>query len=627
MNFLRGIVAKIFVYTLFGLLIASFAIWGVGDIFRGGGHAQTVATVGQYDISEAEFRSNLAQDYSLLRQRLGRQIDPEMAQAIGLPQQALNRLVVQALFIQQANDLNLAVTEDTLRAEIVGDPNFRDALNTFDRNRFEAFLRNQRISEAQFLERLSAQVVRDRVVGAIGLGIQAPEVLAEGLYRFQNQRRIADYVELSFDSLEDVAEPDAIELQSFYDDTQDNYMAPEFRTLTFIDLSPQALIAEMAIGEEELRAAYADRSATLGTPERRNVSQMIFDDEAAATEAVQRLQTGADFAILADELTGQPPVDFGLVQQSDLPGELAQAAFTLDSGATSRPVETSFGWHLLHVSEIQEGETPSFETVRDQLREELLFGRAIDELISIANQLDDELAGGATLEEAAQTLNVPVRDLEAYSRNATDRRGDLIEGLPQSQIFRETAFATEAGDTSLLLETDEGGYFILRVDGVIPPAPRPLEEIRDQVIADWIADRRDSQLLERAASLVARLEEGQTLQRVAEAEGLEVRTSQAMTRDESDPAVTPSERLPGQLFRLEVGQPTIASAPNGQIVAVLTEIVEADPAASEAEVAALRSQLQGALAGDVLNLYATSLERAYGVTVNQAVIDRVLADF
>ena len=411
-----------------------------------------------------------------------------------------------------------------------------------------------------------------------------------------------------------------MELQSFYDDMQNSYMAPEFRTLTFIDLSPQALIAEMAIGEEDLRAAYADRSATLGTPERRSVSQMIFDDEAAATEAVQRLQTGADFAALAEELTGQPPVEFGLVQQSDLPGDLAQAAFALDSGATSRPVETNFGWHLLHVAQIQEGETPSFEAVRDDLRQELLFGRAIDELISIANQLDDELAGGATLEEAAQILNLPVRVLEAFSRNATDRQGDIIEGLPQSQIFRETAFVTEAGDTSLLLETDEGGYFILRVDGVIPPAPRPLEEIRNQVIADWTADQRDGQLLERAASLVARLEEGQTLQRVAETEGLEVRTTQPMTRDETDPGITPSDRLPGQLFRLEVGQPTIANGPNGQIVAVLTEVVEA-------EVAALRSQLQGALAGDVLNLYATSLEREYGVSVNQAVIDRVLADF
>ncbi|WP_162906519.1 peptidyl-prolyl cis-trans isomerase [Algihabitans albus] len=627
MNFLRGIVAKVFVYTLFGLLIASFAIWGVGDIFRGGGHSQTVATVGEQEISEAAFRSNLAQDYSLLRQRIGQQVDPEMARAIGLPQQALNRLVVEALFIQQADDLDLAVTEDTLRSEIVGDPSFRDALNTFDRNRFQAFLRSQRISEAQFLERLSAQVVRDRVVGAIGLGVEAPRILAEGLYRFQAQARIADYVELPFGSLEEIAEPDAAELQSFYDATQDTYMAPEFRTLTYIDLSPQAFIAEMAVSEDELRTAYEEQRTTLGTPERRSVSQMIFDDEAAAAAAVQRLQTGADFASLAEELTGQAPVDFGSVVRSDLPGDLAEAAFALENGESSQPVETSFGWHLLHVAEIQEGETPSFEAVRDQVREDLLFGRAIDELISIANQLDDELAGGATLEEAAQTLNLPVSNLDAYGREGRDSEGGLIEGLPQTQSFSEAAFRTEAGDTSLLLETDDGGYFILRVDGVIPPTPRPLEEIREQVVTDWKIDQRDSQQLERASDLVARLEEGQTLQRVAEAEGLQIRTTPPMTRDESDPNVTPSERLPSQLFRLEVGQPTIADATAGQIVAVLREIVEADPATAEAEVTALRSQLQGALAGDVLNLYATSLEREYGVSVDQAVIDRILADF
>ncbi|MGP1253390.1 MAG: peptidyl-prolyl cis-trans isomerase [Kiloniellales bacterium] len=627
MNLLRGIVAKIFVYTLFGLLIASFAIWGVGDIFRGGGHTQSVATVGDQEIPEAEFRRLLAQQYSVLRQQLGSQLDPEMARAIGLPQQALNGLVVDAIFIQQANDLELAVTEGTLRAAILADERFRDALGTFDRNRFQAFLHNQRLSEAQFLERLSAQVVRNHVVGAIGNASVAPQVLAEGLYRYEAQTRIADYVELPASSLDEIAEPDAVVLQTFYDETQNNYMAPEYRTVTFIDLSPQALIAEMSVGEEELRTAYEEQAANLGTPERRAVSQVVFDDEDSAAAAAQRLQTGADFAALAEELTGELPVDFGLVTRSDLPGELAAAAFDLTESGSSQPVETSFGWHVLYVAEIQAGETPSFEEAREQIRENLLFGRAIDELISIANQLDDELAGGATLEEAARTLNVPIDGLDAVGRDGTDRNGQVIDGLAQTQSFRDAAFATEAGETSLLLETDEGGYFILRVDGVLPPAPRPLAEIRDQVVADWRSEEREALLLERAGSIVARLQEGQTIQRVAEAEGLQVQTTQPLTRNEADPGVTPSASLPGQLFGLEVGQATIAAGQDGQVVAVLREIIEADPSAAEAEVAALRNQLATALAGDLLNLYGTQLQRDYGVQINEAVIDRVLADF
>lgn len=627
MNLLRGIVAKIFVYTLFGLLIVSFAIWGVGDIFRGGGHGQTVATVGNQEIPEAEFRSLLAQQYSVLRQQLGNQLDPEMARAIGLPQQALNGLVVDAMFVQQADDLDLAVTEDTLRAAILADQRFRDALGTFDRNRFQAFLHNQRLSEAQFLERLSAQVIRDHVVGAIGNASVAPQVLAEGLFRYEAQTRVADYLVLPASALEEIAEPDATVLQAFYDETRNAYMAPEYRTVTFIDLGPQALIAEMSIGEEELRRAYEEQADTLGTPERRAVSQVVFDDEAAAAEAAQRLQTGADFAALAEELTGEPPVEFGLVALSDLPDELAVAAFGLTESGSSQPVETNFGWHVMHVAEIQAGETPGFDEVRDAIREELLFGRAIDELISIANQLDDELAGGATLEEAAQTLNVPIDSLDALGRDGTDRDGRILEGLAQTQSFRDAAFATEAGETSLLLETDEGGYFILRVDGVIPPAPRPLAEIRDQVVADWMAEEREALLLERAGGIVARLREGQTIQRVAEAEGLQVQTTAPLTRTEADPGATPSARLPGQLFGLEIGQATIAAGEDGQIVAVLREIIEADPAAAEAEVAALRSQLATTLAGDLLNLYGTQLQRDYGVQINEAVIDRVLADF
>ncbi len=627
MNFLRGIVAKVFVYVLFGLLIVSFAIWGIGDIFRGTSGTPTVASVGDQEVQEAEFRRVLAQEYSALRQRVGGQLDPEMARAIGLPQQVLNQLIVSALFAQQSDDLGLAVTDETLRAEIVADPRFQDSLGTFDRNRFQAFLRNQRLSEAQFLERLKAEVVRDRVVRALSGAVEVPQPLAEALYRFQAQTRVADYVELPLDSVEEVADPDAETLQSFYEEAKTDYMAPEYRSVTYIHLRPQALMTEMAVGEEELRQAYEERLGEFGTPETRGVSQMVFDDKAAADAAVQRLDEGADFASLAEELTGQAPIDFGQVTRGDLPAELAEAAFALDANSTSLPVETGFGWHVLKVGEVQPGETPSFAEVRDQLREDLLFGRAIDELVSIANQLDDELAGGASLEEAAQTLNLPLESREAVARDGTDRSGAPLEGLAARERFLESAFTTEAGETSLLLETDGGGYFVLRVDGVSPAAPRPLEDIRDQVVADWKAEERAARLLERAGALAARLREGQTLSRVAEAEGLAIRTTPPLTRNEADPEVTPSGQLPGQLFGLEVGEVTVAAAPEGQIVAVLREIIEADPQAATERVAQLRDQLETSVSSDLLNLYGTALERDYGIRVDQAAVDGALTDF
>ncbi len=627
MNLLRGIVAKIFVYTLFGLLIVSFAIWGIGDIFRGSGQTATVATVGEREIEEAEFRRLLAQEYGILQQRLGQRLDPEMAQAIGLPRQVLNQLVIDSLFAYQADDLGLAVTDATLRATILNDPRFQDQLGSFDRNRFEAFLRNQRLSEPQYLERLRAQVVRERVVAALSSGVAAPRALAEALYRYRNQTRVADYVELRRESVGAIEEPDAATLQSFYEERQSDYMAPEYRSATYIHLRPRALFAELGVGEAELRTAYEERRPQLGTPARRSVSQIVFDTREEAEAAIDRLEQGAAFEAVAEELTGQPPIGFGSVTRGDLPGALADAAFELEAGGHSLPVETDFGWHVLNVSDVQPGQTPSFEEVREELRDDLLMAQAIDALVSIANQLDDELAGGATLEEASRTLNLPLETVESVSAQGQAPDGTAVEGLAGTVRFLETVFGTEAGESSLLVETDAGGYFVLGVDGVTPAAPRPLEEIRERVVADWTAAERDQRLLERAGKLAGRLGEGQTLAGVAEDEGLQVMTTPPLTRDEVDPDVTPSGRLASQLFGLEPGQATVAGSPNGQLVAVLREIVPADPSANPEAVTRLQAQLANPLANDLLNLYGNALQRDYGVTIDQAAIDRVLADF
>jgi peptidyl-prolyl cis-trans isomerase D len=627
MHFLRGVVAKILVYTLFGLLIVSFAIWGIGDIFRGGGQDTTVATVGDRQIEETEFRRVMAQEYNALQQQLGQRLDPEMARAIGLPRQVLNQLVVDNLFAYQAEDMGLVVSEDAMRQSILNDPRFRDQLGNFDRTRFQAFLRSQGLSEAGYLQRLQAQIVRDRVVQALSSGVEVPRTLAETIYRYRNQTRVADYVELRRETVGAIQDPDEEALQSFYEQKQDDYLAPEYRSATYIHLRPEALFPEMAVSDEELRTAYEERKDQLGTPERRAVSQMVFETREAADEAVARLDQGADFAELARELTGQPPIDFGTVTRAELPGELAQAAFEIGSGETSLPVETDFGWHLLRVGEVQPGDTPSFESVKEELREDLLMAQAVDDLVSVANQLDDELASGATLEEAAETLNLPLETLEAVSREGRTPAGEAAQGLGRNQRFLETAFATEAGESSLLLETDAGGYFVVRVDGVTPAAPEPLEEIRDRVVADWKAEERDQRLLERAGELAARLREGQTLSGVAEDEGLEVMTTQPLTRDEVDPNVTPSARLAGQLFGLEPGESTVATSPDGQLVAVLTEIIPADPQANAEQVTQLQGQLANTLSNDLLNLYGTALQRDYGVSIDQAAVERVMSSF
>jgi peptidyl-prolyl cis-trans isomerase D len=279
----------------------------------------------------------------------------------------------------------------------------------------------------------------------------------------------------------------------------------------------------------------------------------------------------------------------------------------------------------VRVNEILPGLDPSFEEVREELAQDQLMRGAVDAMIALANQLDDELAGGASLEEAARILNLAIQQVAAVDSRGLDRSGDKLEELPSADQFAELAFNTAAGEESLLTEMPDGGFLIVRVNSITSAATRPLEEVRDQVVERWRQGERDKATLETAEALAQRVRDGETLSAVAEAEGLELQTAGPLDRLGREAPSSVSRELAGELFQIGAGQVTVAKAPDGYLVAQLTEIRAADPGADEDTVAALQDNLASALGNDLMASFSADLSRAYGATVDQRLVDQVLA--
>ena len=126
-------------------------------------------------------------------------------------------------------------------------------------------------------------------------------------------------------------------------------------------------------------------------------------------------------------------------------------------------------------------------------------------MITLANALDDTMAGGATLEEAAASLSLTLESYPRIDRTGNDDKGQLIESLPNDRTFRTTVFSTPIGQESLLTEAADGGYFVVRVLESIPATTRPLSEVRDEVIADWQEAETARVLTEKANAMVEAL--------------------------------------------------------------------------------------------------------------------------
>jgi len=620
----KKIVTKIAVVILFGLLVLSFAIWGIGDVFYGGSQARVVAEIGEIKVDQQDFSRTLAREINSASRRLGTRLTGQQAQSLGLVQQVLRQEISRALVRQQAADLGVITTDEQVRARILEEPAFQDDLGNFSRDRFLQALQVSGSSEQAFVAGLKEDIQSQSIVNAVSEAVVAPVDLAAAVYAYQEERRIAEFVVLSSESVTDIPEPTDEDLQEFYESNAQNFMAPEYRSISFVRLDPEEFAKEVGIDQKALREEFEARFDDFVVPEEREIEQIVFSTEEEAKAAVQRISAGETFEAVAEALTGQAPISLGNVTKSDLLPDLAEPTFSAEAQSVSAPIKSPLGWHVLKIGEVSPRVEPTFEEVEEELADDMAMRTAVDSLISIANEFDDEMAAGATLEEAAASLNLAIQKIEAIDARHQDLNGNLIEGLPADPAFDQSLRETEEGETSLLTETADGGYFVLRVDGVVEPARRPFENVKERVAELWEGVQRNDKVRETAEALKAELDAGKSLADVAAENELLLETSEPLRRSDPPPASAPSPQLLSMLFQADEGGTVIAPTPDGQVIAKLLEIQPADMSQASSALDTTQENLAQSMQGEMLDQFIIALQQEYPVSVNNTVLQELL---
>jgi len=247
------------------------------------------------------------------------------------------------------------------------------------------------------------------------------------------------------------------------------------------------------------------------------------------------------------------------------------------------------------------------------LRREVAREIAVERLAEIANDLDDQLGGGAGFEEAAQLLDLAVLTIGAVDAAGLDRAGAQPEGLPAEPDFIRTAFSTPVGEDSLLRELGDGGYFVLRVESETPAALRPFDEAKPDVLAAWRSERIDEAARARADALAAQIREGRTP--VEAAGGLTVQETEPFTRTGSAAETDLSASTIQAVFEAERDEVVVAQSDDGYAVAVIGSIEP--PAHSEGEVEAIRDRLSAEMTDDVRRQFTAALRDRFGVEIDR----------
>ena len=617
---LRSSAASLVAKLLVVLLIISFAAWGVTDYITQGQQDDSVATIGDVAISSTELSEAFQRELNRF-QAQGIELTAEQARGLGLLDQVLDRLISARVYEAGGDWLGMAVSDDAVRKVITEEPSFFDETRRFSRSRYEFVLRQSGISEGRFVADVRRDILRREIINSFDFPDKAPDALVTALHRWRGEMRVADFAVVPVDATLDVGEPDTATLDALHQEQAERFTAPERRRLSYIHLNREAALKEIVVTDEQLRQRYEEDLAAYTEPERRTVQQMLLADEAAARRATAAIGEGRAFAAVAKESAGQDAsdVELGTFTAAGFPvPELWDAVAGLAQGAVSQPRESPFGWHIFRVTRIVPETVTPFDNARKKIEEELKAEQSADVLYDLSRALEDELAGGATLEEAATALAVPLRRTALIDIGGAGVDGQAAADLPGGD-FLDTAFLTESGEVSYVTQLPEGDYYILRVEAVVPSALRPLEEVRDAVADLWKADRRREAARARALAIVASVEGGGSLTDIAAAEGLAAKESKPFDRDgggAESPHITPL--LASDIFKIRPGQAAMDESPEGFTVARLKAIEPADPS-NPGELATV---LANQMIGDVLVQFNNGLRERFGVEVDRTALNR-----
>jgi peptidyl-prolyl cis-trans isomerase D len=614
---------KIIMAVVMGVLIISFGVWGIADIFRGFGQS-TLAKIGHTEISTNEFRQLYTEKLQQLGRQFGRPLTMDQARAFGLDRQVLQQTIAEAALDEEARRQGLGQSDAETMRMIFSDPNFKGVGGAFEPARFQATIRQFGFTEQRYVADQRRVSLRRQIAGTISAGLEPPKAAIDALSRFQNEQRSIDYVKLDAAQAGAIDPPSPETLAGYFDDHKTQFRAPEYRKISFVAITPEEIGKWAEVSDEDAKKIFEAQRDKFGTPEKRELAQIVFPNAEEAAAARGRIGSGLSFEDLAKERGLNPSdVDLGTIAKSAvIDPAVANAAFSLPSGEVSQPVQGRFGYALVKVGKIEPGVESSYESVAPNLKKQIATERARSKVAELHDKMEDERGGGAGVIEAAQKLGLTAVAIDAVDRSGRLPSGQLVTNIPRGLDVVSQAFSSDVGVDNDPIQFN-GGYVWYDVLGITPSRERNLEEVKDQVETRWRDDQIASRLKTKATEMVQKLEQGGNLAAEAAAAGSRVETAAGFRRDASPPGVpTSAVTAAFRTAKDGVGQ-TAGAGGNEWIVFRVTDVSVPPVDLASDDIKKLKETLQRGLTDEQVAQYVTRLETDIGTTINQAAFAQV----
>lgn len=616
-----GNIAKV----LMSLLIISFGIWGIQDVFKGYG-VGSVASVGNEKISSEDFDRMYRAEINSLSIENERRISQEEARKEGIDRLVLSKMISQSALEQQSNDMKLALSMESVAAELKSDPNFFGPDGKFSRLSFDDLLSRLGISENFFLNLRRSDELRQQITSSIIASINVPKSLVEIINQFRNETRSIEFFKIDKDKAIKAIEPDETKLKTYYEDNKTLFMTSEYRKFNVLIARIDDLKNDVSISEDDIKSNYEQDKQSYDIPEKRRIQQISFIDKNKAEEARVSILNGTkSFMDLAKEQGAkESDVNLGLLSRAELiDKKIAEKVFSLERDAISEVVEGKFTNVLLRVIEIEPGHQSTYEESKDKVKDKLATKFATNLLQERIDLVEEGKNAGKTLQDIAIDLKLKFFEVPASNREGKAPDGSSVLEIENSESIIRKVFQYEPGTETDPFEIGSNGYAWVDVINIEPPKQKSFETANVDVKKIYMDNETNRNIKELADTLIDRLNKGEDFKKIAEEQGGKTDQLDDVKRNLIPPGLTEEAIKIAFSLPLNSSSSALTSDRSTRTIFKVIKIEKASQLSKEEEEK-LANEVGQDLQNDILLTYVQNLQEKLGVSINDKEFNRIM---
>ena len=581
-----------------------------------GAVTDVIAQVGDREITVGEFRAVYLRQLQNYQTQSGGEITAEILQSMGIDRQILQQMIDEYAALQEAERLGVTVTDAEVRERVVSLPVFQQDGQFIGEQAYLQTLRAQSppINAALFEEDIRQSLMLERLQAAVTDWITVTDDDLQREHVRRNEKIRVSAISFRADDFREGIEATDEDIAARYEQNASNYTVPEKRKLRFVLLDIPALKESFAPSDADVQSYYDFNIDRYTEPTTLRASHILLSTggkdpaevQAQAASIVAEARGGADFAELAqqhseDEGTKQLGGDLGEIAPGQMTPEFEGAAFALEQGEISDPVTSLIGVHIIKATEKTGGTSQPLTEVRESIVDLLKQESADARASALAQAMAAEITTAAEMDTAARRRGYEPQETGFAAP------GEPILGLGFSSEVTAQAFQLAPGQVAGPIQTPTGPAFVTVVD-IQDPAVPPLEEVEARVRDDVVRQKAFTAAQTRAAEVATLLQAADDFAQAAEAEELDVSTSDAIARGGVVPGVGLNAAVEAVAFSLSAGEtsdPVLTDT-----TAVLLHVHEREEATA-ADLQATRETLRNELIAERQNqFFAAYMENA-----------------